>query len=194
MKGEEERKQKSYGNGRVFLMYLMIAQTVGIVGMILVFLSFQINSKKNILFFQILSSLVFGVHFFMLNAFTGVAMNAVSIFRNSIFYQSEKHAWARHKAWIAVFILLYTGMGLLTWDNWFSILLMISMVTTTFAFWETNPTRIRLLYFPGSPCWLVYNITNGSVAGIITESFSIISLIIAFIRFDILHQEEKAKI
>ena len=59
------------------------------------------------------------------------------------------------------------------------------MLLTTVSNWFQSEKKIRFLTFPSSPCWLIYNILNGSVAGIITEIFVMSSLIIAIIRFDL---------
>jgi hypothetical protein len=59
------------------------------------------------------------------------------------------------------------------------------MLLTTVSSWFQSEKKIRFLTFPSSPCWLVYNVFNGSFAGVITEIFVMSSLIIAIIRFDI---------
>ena len=61
----------------------------------------------------------------------------------------------------------------------------IAMLLTTVSNWFQSEKKIRFLTFPSSPCWLVYNVLNGSFAGVITEIFVMSSLIIAIIRFDI---------
>jgi hypothetical protein len=54
-----------------------------------------------------------------------------------------------------------------------------------------NETKIRIITFPSSPCWLVYNIITDSVAGVVTECVVMSSLIIAIIRYDILKKGKK---
>ena len=65
------------------------------------------------------------------------------------------------------------------------------MVLSTVAFWIKDANLLRMVYFPSSPFWLVYNIASRSVAGILTESFSLVSLLIAFIRFQLLGKKKK---
>ena len=55
-----------------------------------------------------------------------------------------------------------------------------------------NETKIRLITFPSSPCWLLFNITTGSIAGAVTECIVMCSLIIAIVRYDVL-KKGKAK-
>jgi hypothetical protein len=84
------------------------------------------------------------------------------------------------------FVIVSTIAGILTWEAWYSFLPSVAMILTTISYWLKSETKIRLVTFPSSPCWLVYNIIVGSVAGIVTECIVMSSLIIAIIRYDIL--------
>ncbi len=168
----------------------IFAQCIGLVGMALAFVSFQSKSSRGILFFQILASSVFSLHFFLLGAYTGMAMNLVGVARNAVSYCKDKR-WASGRCWMYVFIAAYLITGILTWESVFSIFPIVAMVLSTVAFWIKDANLLRLVYFPSSPCWLVYNIASRSVAGILTESFSLVSLLIAFIRFQLLGKEKK---
>jgi hypothetical protein len=64
-------------------------------------------------------------------------------------------------------------------------------VLTTVANWMKSETKIRLISFPNSPCWLIYNAITGSVAGVITECIVMSSLIIGIVRYDILKKGKK---
>jgi hypothetical protein len=67
------------------------------------------------------------------------------------------------------------------------------MILTTVSYWLKSETKIRLVTFPSSPCWLVYNIITHSIAGIVTECVVMASLIIAIVRYDILKKEKVKK-
>jgi len=64
------------------------------------------------------------------------------------------------------------------------------MILSTVGFWVKNPKYTRLIYLPSSPCWLIYNVVNLSIAGVLTEIFASSSLLIAIFRFDILKKEK----
>lgn len=57
------------------------AQAVGFLGMAVVIYTFQQNRQKRISAFQGLTCLIFAIHFTMLGAVSGMAMNAVGVFR-----------------------------------------------------------------------------------------------------------------
>ena len=171
-------------------MLFYIAQAVGIVGLIFAVISFQKNNNKGILLFQVMAALTFFIHFTLLGAYTGAAMNLIGAARNLVFYNREKR-WAQSRYWVAAFIGIYIIVGMLTWKDGFSILPIIAMTLSSVGLWIKNPKFTRLIVLPSSPCWLVYNIVSSSIAGILTETFVVTSLIIAVIRFDILKQAQE---
>jgi hypothetical protein len=160
-----------------------IAQAIGFIGMAFVFIAFQCNSKKNILLIQACAGVVFTVHFILLGAYTGAAMNAVEVIRNLIFRKAEKKRI--QTLLVVVFVVLFTVIGAMTWQDLFSILPIMAMNLSNIAFSLKASKYIRLCYLPVSTGWLIYNIVTFSIAGIVTETFCLASLLIAFWRYDI---------
>lgn len=173
-------------------MLVYIAQGIGIVGLILAIISFQQNTNKGILLFQMLASIVFTFHFSLLGAYTGAAMNLVGAVRSTLFFNREKN-WASKKYWLYLFIVLYIAVGAVTYKNYFSILPTVGMILSTIAFWIKNPKYTRLIMLPCSPCWLIYNFVNFSIAGVLTEIFAVTSLLVAMVRFDYNPKRNTAK-
>ena len=167
-----------------------VAQIVGFLGTALLFISFQQKKRQGILFFQICSGAVFILHYILLGALTGAALNFIGFSRSIVFYNSDKK-WAKSPWWLVFFIIISGIASAATWAKWYSILPAIAMMLTTVSYWLKNETKIRLVTFPSSPCWLVYNALAGSVAGVITECIVMSSLVIAIIRFDILKKGKK---
>lgn len=170
-------------------MMTYLAQGIGFIGMIFVFIAFQNNNKKKILLFQAIAGAVFTVHFLLLGAFTGSVMNAVEVARNLVFYREWKTRLRIF--WIILFIIVFTASGLASWQSLISLLPVIAMNLSTVAFSLKNPKHIRLCFSPVAIGWLIYNIASFSIAGILTEVFDLISLIIAFWRFDILKKQHQ---
>lgn len=165
----------------------VIAQGIGFVGAALVFLSFQQKGKKQILLTQMAAGFVFSIHFIMLGAVTGAMMNAVAVARNLVFSRGEK--LKRPYFWPVLFMGLFTLLGVLSWQNLFSLLPIMAMNLSNIVFSLKNPRYIRFCYVPVSVGWLIYNISAFSVAGIITEIFCLLSLLIAIVRYDLLKKD-----
>ncbi|MGI6746603.1 MAG: Inner membrane protein YgjV [Firmicutes bacterium ADurb.Bin300] len=163
----------------------IIAQLIGFAGAVTYFLVFQMKKRKSILGLNILAGAIFVLHFFLLKAYTGAAMNIVCSLRCIIYYCNDKK-WAKSKAWLAVFILVSVVLGVYTWSDAYSILPLVSMIITSISFWLKRERNIRLLTLPSPPCWMLYNIHNGSISGFLTDTVIFISLLISLVRYDVL--------
>jgi len=170
-------------------MIFYIAQAVGLIGMMLSFISFQKNDKRKILWIQASSAFTWTVHFILLGTLTGAGMNLVEMPRNLIF--AQKHGKRRQRILTAVFITAFVTAGILTWESMFSLFPIIAMSISTVVFSMQNPRHIRFFMLPVSVLWLVYNIISFSIAGVLTESFCLCSILIAIFRFDILKSPDK---
>ena len=170
----------------------LLAQIIGFGGTALTIIAYQQSKRKKILLCTVVSAALFAIHYIILGAYTGAIMNILAASRSLVFINNTKK-WASSKIWVAIFMLIYTVACLATWDKWYSILPLIAMLLTTVSNWFQSEKKIRFLTFPSSPCWLVYNIITGSVAGIITECIVMSSLIIAIVRYDILKREKVKK-
>lgn len=173
-----------------------ITQGVGFCGAALNFLSFQQNKRSRIIGFQIGAALLFILHYILLgitngaDAYTGAALNFIGLSRSVVFINNDKK-WAKSPFWLVFFIVVSAISGILTWESWYSFLPPLAMILTTVSYWMKDETKIRLITFPSSPCWLIFNIITGSVAGIVTECVVMSSLIIAIVRYDIFKKGKK---
>ena len=158
--------------------------------MALVFISFQQNDKRKILWIQAGSAAVFAAHFILLGAFTGMAMNFVEIPRNLVF--AHIGGRPRQWAWTAVFVAAFVILGILAWENLFSLFPVCAMSLSTVVFSLQNPRGIRFFSLPVSALWMTYNLIVLSVAGTLTEGFCLCSILIAIFRFDVLKRTENS--
>ncbi|GHU75622.1 hypothetical protein AGMMS49992_19980 [Clostridia bacterium] len=163
-------------------MRLIIAQAVGFVGMALVFIAFQQNDRKKILLVQSVAAVTFVIHFMMLGGYTGAMMNAVEIARNLIFRKNLSPKGKTISRW--TFIALFAALGLMTWQNVFSLMPILAMGLSTYVFGMDKEKMIRRLSLPVSLLWLTYNVVTRSIPTVATEVFNITSVVIAMWRFD----------
>jgi len=59
-----------------------------------------------------------------------------------------------------------------------------AMIVMTIGFALEGAKKTRIFGFINSPPWLIYNIVNWTVGGIICEVFCISSIIVGMIRYD----------
>ena len=80
------------------------------------------------------------------------------------------------------FSVLVLITSILTWDGWYSALITTGLLVNAIGLSLSNPQTIRKLTLIKSPLCLIYNLCVFSTGGIIFESFSLLSVIIALIK------------
>lgn len=171
----------------------IIAQAIGVVAMLFNIFSYQQKEQNHVIAWQLIGSLLFTAHFFMLGKYMGGLLNAVGIIRAVVFLNKEKFN-STHILWLIGFILVYFASYLLTFTLFgvefnfvnavVEVLPLIGMTATTVAFRCKSSSQTRLLGLISSPSWLVYNIVSLSIGAICCEAFSLVSIIVGIMRLD----------
>lgn len=169
----------------------IMAQIVGFIAVAMVIVMYQFKSHKLIM---VLMSVMCGfwcLHFAMLNCWSAVVMNGVNVTR-SIVYSFDDKKWARAKIVPFVFSAVAVVLVILSWQDIRSILPLIGTVFSTFANWQKDTKRLKLLTVPVCLSWGTYNFLNSSYAGFINEILCFCSIIVYFLRT--YATEKKAKL
>ena len=161
-----------------------IIQGIGFVAVALFIASYQIKSNRWLFLLQLLGSLLFCIQFFILGALSGCLSLVVNILRNALMMKYNDWKWVRKKWCPLIIVLLFALVLVLTWNGPVSLLAFAASVTSTIAYWTNSPRKIRMVnLLCASPCWLVYDVIVFSIGGIISESFTIVSILVSLIRF-----------
>lgn len=161
----------------------IIGQLVGVLGLVVTFCSFQCKESKKLFFFQMIGTAIFALHFILLEAQTAVMLNIGGIIRAFFLFHGDKK-WARHPAALVGVTLMMAVFGFATWDGWLSLLPIVAMVGGTPFMWTQNGKTLRIAQLAFiSPCWLTYNAAVFSIAGVVNETFTIISVVVSICRF-----------
>lgn len=165
------------------------SQIIGFFASSFIVLSFQAKKRKHILYTLMVGQVLFCIHFFMIGAYTGSALNLLSVFRSFVFSQNKKK-WASKIFWLYNFIVLFWVTGFLSWEGYISLLPTVGMTIISFALWNKNEKKVRKLSLFARPFWFTYVLISKSYAGIITEILLLISIIIGIIRYDIIKKKK----
>lgn len=161
-----------------------LIQAIGIVGMVFLFCSYQQKKRKNLILCKLGADAVWVIHYCLLGAFGGAIPNFVGIFRELVFVNREKK-WADSPLWPALFILLNWCLALLKWKSALTLLPICASTFVTISLWVKKPMITRLITVPVSVCFIIYDVSVGSWAGIINEAVVIASVISSMIRIDV---------
>ena len=175
-------------------------QAIGIVAMALNISAYQFKSKRSLLLCLCMGSALFSVNLFLLGAVTGGIMNVLSVIRSLVYINKDKLPISI-KSVNLIFILSYLISYVLSFTIFgtepivqnfiLELLPIIAMSAMTIAFADNNAKIIRLSGFISSPCWLIYNIFNNAIGGMLCEIITLVSIISALIRIDILGNKKE---
>lgn len=172
----------------------LIAQAIGIVAMAFNILSYQQKTPRRVITFQLFGSTLFAANYLLIGAPVGMCMNIIGILRALVYSNREKFR-ADRAAWLILFVSMFAGSYILSFtvfgmeltlrNGILELLPVIGMTATTISFRLQNAATIRKFGLISFPCWVTYNAVSGSIGGVICELFSICSIVIGLIRYDL---------
>lgn len=165
--------------GKIFV------QAIGFLAMTIGVLSFQRKRRASIIAFQMTASTLWCLQFILLGGYTGAIQNVICIGRGIVFIQKGKYKWADSYFTLAAIILCFAASGFITVgiEGLWALLPIAASIVSSVALFADKEEILRKLSLIVSPLWLIYNVHTGSVAGVVAETFAIISIITALYRY-----------
>ena len=158
-----------------------VGQGLGIVAIALGFLSYQMKTREGLVFAQFATAICFVLHYLMIGAYSGMALNIISVIRNYVYFQLGKKGSVA-KVWAVVFSVIMGAIGILSWQNWYSIFVVLGLIINSYCMSFSNPQSIRKSILVTSPLVLIYDVLVLSVGGAVYEYIAIISAVIGILR------------
>lgn len=159
----------------------IVGQAFGILAIILGFVSYQVKTQRQILFMQSMVAVTFCIHYFMIGAYSAMAMNGVNIVRNAAYdYRNKKGIDS--KLIPIGFVIIQAIMCALTWEAWYSVFVLIGICINTYCMSFKSAQNVRKSIVVTSPFVLTYDIFARSIGGSIYESVALVSAVIGIIR------------
>lgn len=165
----------------------IIAQIFGILGLIISALSFQEKDNKRFFIEQGLSGFMFFLNFILIGAVSAALFNLTNLVRGTLFSKKDKKLWKLIAVAGLYSVCLAFALSKIINDPFqifLSVLTYIPLELMTVLMWLGNGKHIRYgQFFASSPSWIIHNIFNFSLGGILCEVFTMTSVIISFIRY-----------
>lgn len=165
-------------------MTFILSQVCVIIGMILLGLSYLVKNKTKVLVLCIISSIMYGVQYLLLRAFTGTIVNVIGIIRTIWFYENNRKNKENSIFSVLLISALFILSAIFTWDGFVSLLPLFSCLVFTYSIWSESVYVYKWLAIPVSVSWITYNAFVGSFFGYIMEiillSIEIIGLILMY--------------
>jgi len=162
------------------------ALITGIAAVVFFLLSYQQKKRGRIIAFNVLSRTLYVLQYLLLDAFEGAALDIMGML-SSMLAQKKSSRWiSRHIKPVFIGVnLLVIAVGLLLYENVFSLFPIAGVLLHTSAFWMDDEKKIRLVSLLGSPFWLVYNLVSGAYGSAAGDLLTIGSILIAIWRYDL---------
>ncbi len=156
----------------------VIAQIVGIAGMVTVVVMYLGRQRKTILLSRCIGDILWFTHYLLIGANSGAALNVVGLCRETVFLNKGKKKWASHPFWLYFFLGITICSCLLTWEGPISLLPMAGSCSAVLSFWCTKPIHIRLLAIPVQILWLLYGVLpfHPSIQTVLCNSFALVTI------------------
>ena len=161
---------------------MLIGQALGVVAVILGFITYQMKAPKALLIVNMITCGVFCAHYLLIGAISGFVMNAMGMIRNVVYTNRDKKIFAS-PAWPFIFAALMLIAGIVTWQDWRSVLMVCALVINSLALSMKNAQHIRWSLLITCPLVMIYDVLLHSYGGIVYEAMSIVSAIIGIVRF-----------
>lgn len=161
--------------------FYIIGQVLGILAVITGFISYQMKTQRGIIALQMATALIFTLHYVFIGAPTAIALNLLGAV-SCIFYYFRDKRGGKSVIEPIVFAVLIIVSSILTWEGWYSALIMVGLVFNTVSLTFSDPQATRAVVFIKSPLCLIYNAIVLSGGGVIYECTVLCSAVIGIIK------------
>ncbi len=171
----------------------IIATGVGAVAAAIFVASYQCKTRKWILLLGAISRILFILQYILLGAFAGAVLDVIGMCAALIAGKKE-HPLIK-KLFLPIIVLTHATIvvtAAFLYQSWADIFVLLGMTLQTAALWFTRERIIRRISLCGTPCWLIYNLASKAYFSAVSDSFAIISMIIAIFRYDLKKKKENA--
>lgn len=164
----------------------ILSQVLVVIGYVFNCLSFYTKSKGKLLFIGSTMNVFLAFSLVLLNAWAGVVCQAVAVVRNVVFYFTQKENSNKYSVmdyvWLVIFSVALIAGGLLTYDQWFSVLPIISGLFYTYGVWQKQPLNFKYYVFFSSVTMIVYYVFIWSPFAVVLECVAFIAIVVSIVK------------
>ena len=158
----------------------ILAQVLGLLGLVVIIISFQVRQKKRLLRLQMFANLGFFGQYLCLGAISGCLMSFTAFLRNLLFSRCKTVP----KPLVAAFVAIMITLTAISYQDPFSLLPCLATVIYTLSLSSKNLLFVRLADIAACLFYLIFNIHVGAYFGIASNLLELSSSLIGILRFD----------
>ena len=161
----------------------VLSQVCVVIGMIIIGASSYVKNKKLILYFSLINSVVFGVHYLLLGAYTGMILNIVGIVRGLWYYYTENSSFRSRIIALVVIILCNLILGIFSFNYWIDIAAIAAGIAYSYAIWQKSICYYRWSAILETIAWILYNVYLMSIFAIMSQSILLVVVTIGLVKY-----------
>lgn len=171
-------------------MNVIFANICGITAVAMFVFSYQMKTRNSLIFLNGGSRVLYVLQYILLGAYEGIVMDTIALFVTLLAQKKDNGFLKKHqKAFIIGSNLLIVAVGLLLYQNIFSLLPIAGVLFETGALWISKEKYVRILSLFGAPCWLIYNLVFSAYGSALGNVLTVVSIGLAMYRYDIRKKE-----
>ena len=146
-----------------------MVQLIGIIAWLLIVFSYYRKNTDKILYFQIISTILWCIHYFLLGAYSGLFICVFEVIRDSLYYKTDKDDYIFLGS-----IPIYILYGIISYSGIVELLPIFS--STIDGFTLTKKKKIVVIGAVISyTIWVIYDIAVKSYSGAFTDGIVVLS-------------------
>ena len=150
-----------------------LGQTLGLIAFWISVYNFLYCRDKRFIFFTLIASCVWGVHFFILWLLSAAYINFVDVLKNALALRYEKNTYIT-----LGFIGVYIVISYFTYTGIISLIPLFTAILSTILVFYVRWVYLNAWFLVVIALWLVYNIVWWSIGGVMTDLTLMVSWII----------------
>ncbi len=169
-----------------------IGNFFGFFAVALFVLSYQLKKRQAIIVCNTVSRLFYVIQYLFLGAFEGAIIDFIATLISALVVKKSGEG---KRVRVTVAVLLYVGIiasSAVLYKNIFSLLSFLGVSLELFSLLFSKEKNIRIFSLAGQPCWLIYNAHFKAYSSVVGNVITIISIITALIRYDIIAKKENS--
>ena len=165
----------------------IIGFLAGIAAVLFFLLGYLQKKRSNIIAFNLISRVLYIAQYLLVGAFAGAILDVVGALSTLMAQNIHRPIFKKYKGLIFVLNnLVIIGVGLLLYENIFSIFLIIGVTLQTGALWLKDEKQIRALSLICCPFCFTYNFASGAYGSCIGDALALLSVSYSLIKYDYL--------
>ncbi|MCI6265785.1 MAG: YgjV family protein [Erysipelotrichaceae bacterium] len=150
-------------------MNFWVVQAIGIVAWILLVISYYREDTNKILVFQIIATILYCVHYWLLSAYSGLFICVFEVFRDYLYYRTDLDNYIFYGS-----IPVYLVFGMISFTGWFDLFPIVSSLLDGYTL-----TKSKNIVVIGAiisyTLWVIYDICVMSISCAITDGIVVLS-------------------